>query len=199
MQTLAPYPKCCLSPTLFGLSRVTCSPISSPTSAVAVVIFVPPEAPTTILTLFVLSTKMEGHIEDIGCLPVEVRDAREAQLSTCSLQTASSCPHVWTQSLSIHLPDSAHVSCQPLEIPLSPVPISFMCLWCKLSPGSSHRGWRYLSSQSCPSWACLWCSCLQYTMACSFLSFHFPCPSPKHRLAESQPALVTIIWVCRKQ
>lgn len=46
-------------------------------SAVAVVIFVPPEAPTTILTFFVLSTKMEGHIEDIGCLPGAMKFAGE--------------------------------------------------------------------------------------------------------------------------
>lgn len=45
-------------------------PTPSRTSAVAVVILVPPEAPTTIFTFFILSTKMEGHIEDIGCLPV---------------------------------------------------------------------------------------------------------------------------------
>lgn len=65
-------------------------PTPSHTSAVAVVIFVPPEAPTTIFTFFVLSTKMEGHIEDIGCLPVGDTDA-EAQFSACSSQTSSSC------------------------------------------------------------------------------------------------------------
>lgn len=52
-------------------------PTPSRTSAVAVVIFVPPEAPTTILTFFILSTKMEGHIEDIGCLPVGDTDATQ--------------------------------------------------------------------------------------------------------------------------
>lgn len=52
-------------------------PIPSRTSAVAVVIFVPPEAPTTILTCFILSTKMEGHIEDIGCLPVGDTEATQ--------------------------------------------------------------------------------------------------------------------------
>lgn len=62
-------------------------PTPSRTSAVAVVIFVPPEAPTTIFTLFISSTKMEGHIEDIGCLPV---GDTEAQLSTCSSQTSNS-------------------------------------------------------------------------------------------------------------
>lgn len=39
------------------------------TRAVAVVIFVPPEAPTTILTLLCLSKIMVGHIEDRGLLP----------------------------------------------------------------------------------------------------------------------------------
>lgn len=52
-------------------------PTPSRTSAVAVVIFVPPEAPTTIFTFFILSTKMEGHIEDIGCLPVGDTDATQ--------------------------------------------------------------------------------------------------------------------------
>lgn len=39
------------------------------TRAVAVVIFVPPEAPTTILTLLYLSKMIVGHIEDKGLLP----------------------------------------------------------------------------------------------------------------------------------
>lgn len=64
---------------------------SSHTSAVAVVIFVPPEAPTTILIFFVLSNKMEGHMEDTGCLPVGDTDATEVQFPACNLQTASSC------------------------------------------------------------------------------------------------------------
>lgn len=42
------------------------------TVAVAVVIFVPPEPPTTILTsLLPLSKRMTGHIEDKGLLPGE--------------------------------------------------------------------------------------------------------------------------------
>lgn len=39
------------------------------TRAVAVVIFVPPDAPTTILTRLFLSKMMVGHIEDSGLLP----------------------------------------------------------------------------------------------------------------------------------
>lgn len=39
------------------------------TRAVAVVIFVPPEAPTTIFTLLCLSKMIVGHIEDRGLLP----------------------------------------------------------------------------------------------------------------------------------
>ena len=39
------------------------------TRAVDVVIWVPPEAPTTIRTLPSLSTMMEGHMDDRGCLP----------------------------------------------------------------------------------------------------------------------------------
>lgn len=39
------------------------------TKAVDVVIFVPPEAPTTILTLLCLSQMMVGHMEESGLLP----------------------------------------------------------------------------------------------------------------------------------
>lgn len=39
------------------------------TKAVAVVIFVPPDAPTTIFTLFSLSKMIVGHMEDSGLLP----------------------------------------------------------------------------------------------------------------------------------
>lgn len=39
------------------------------TSAVAVVIFVPPDAPTTIFTLLSLSKMIVGHMEDSGLLP----------------------------------------------------------------------------------------------------------------------------------
>lgn len=39
------------------------------TRAVAVVIFVPPEAPTTILILSCLSQMMEGHIDESALLP----------------------------------------------------------------------------------------------------------------------------------
>lgn len=85
VETWAPCPRHCLS------HPVLPQPRPSHTSAVAVVIFVPPEAPTTILTFFALSTKMEGHIEDMGCLPVGDTDTTEAQLLTCSSQTALSC------------------------------------------------------------------------------------------------------------
>lgn len=40
------------------------------TSATDVVICVPPEAPTTICTLPSLSTRMEGHMDESGCLPM---------------------------------------------------------------------------------------------------------------------------------
>lgn len=43
------------------------------TSAVAVVIFVPPDAPTTILTLLCLSNIIVGHIEERGLLPCTKR------------------------------------------------------------------------------------------------------------------------------
>lgn len=39
------------------------------TNAVAVVIFVPPDAPTTIFTWFSLSNMIVGHMEDSGLLP----------------------------------------------------------------------------------------------------------------------------------
>lgn len=39
------------------------------TRAVAVVIFVPPEAPTTILTLWCLSNIIVGHIDERGLFP----------------------------------------------------------------------------------------------------------------------------------
>lgn len=39
------------------------------TNAVAVVILVPPDAPTTILTWLCLSKMMVGHMEDNGLLP----------------------------------------------------------------------------------------------------------------------------------
>lgn len=39
------------------------------TRAIEVVIFVPPEPPTTILTLLFLSRRMVGHIDDIGLFP----------------------------------------------------------------------------------------------------------------------------------
>lgn len=39
------------------------------TRAVAVMIFVPPEAPTTILTLLCLSQMMVGHMDESGLLP----------------------------------------------------------------------------------------------------------------------------------
>lgn len=39
------------------------------TKAVAVVIFVPPDAPTTILTRLSLSKMMVGHMEDSGLFP----------------------------------------------------------------------------------------------------------------------------------
>lgn len=45
------------------------------TSATAVVIFVPPEPPTTILTLLFLSSRMAGHIEDMGLLSEQRREA----------------------------------------------------------------------------------------------------------------------------
>jgi len=41
------------------------------TRAVAVVIFVPPEAPTTILTLLSLSNIIVGHIDESGLLPFQ--------------------------------------------------------------------------------------------------------------------------------
>ncbi len=41
------------------------------TRAVAVVIFVPPEAPTTILTLWCLSNIIVGHIDESGLLPCQ--------------------------------------------------------------------------------------------------------------------------------
>lgn len=41
------------------------------TRATEVVIFVPPEPPTTILTLLFLSKRMVGHIEDIGLFPFD--------------------------------------------------------------------------------------------------------------------------------
>lgn len=40
------------------------------TSAVDVVICVPPEAPTTICTLPSLSTMIDGHMDESGCFPV---------------------------------------------------------------------------------------------------------------------------------
>ncbi len=41
------------------------------TKAVAVVIFVPPDAPTTIFTLLSLSKMIVGHMEDSGLLPAK--------------------------------------------------------------------------------------------------------------------------------
>lgn len=40
--------------------------------AIEVVIFVPPEPPTTILTLLFLSKRMVGHMEDIGLFPLNI-------------------------------------------------------------------------------------------------------------------------------
>ena len=133
---LSPLPQTLpLSPTLYCLSLVPSLPTSSHTSAVAVVIFVPPEAPTTILTFFILSTKIEGHIEDIGCLPVGDTDTTEAQLSTCSLQTSSSCS-VSTLRASVSTLLTQLTSCSVLGFPLSPAPISSLLLQRKASPWS---------------------------------------------------------------
>lgn len=49
------------------------------TRAVAVMIFVPPEAPTTIFTLLSLSEIIVGHIEERGLLP---KNERETNLQT---------------------------------------------------------------------------------------------------------------------
>lgn len=42
------------------------------TWATEVVIFVPPEPPTTILILWFLSKMIAGHMEDIGLFPLRV-------------------------------------------------------------------------------------------------------------------------------
>lgn len=166
------------------------------------VIFAPPEAPTTILIFFVLSTKMEGHMEDNGCLPVGDTDSTEAQFSACNLQTASSrCTSKPKVSISIFL--THLVFCSSPECPtvsythllFAPIIQSLTLVFCTgglKAPSSMVLFQLGLSVTQLP---------LQHHRT-SLSVLSLPCLLPKHRyrkVVESQPTLAAVRWLCRKQ